>query len=70
MQRIEDAYKTLEKLKSKTLGPLGNAGDKQSNTMAVSLKISAASRYILHSGSKAVGLVNVSVAGPGIIIER
>lgn len=33
---------------------LGKAGDKQSSTMAVSLKTSAASRYILHSGSRAV----------------
>ena len=32
---------------------LGNAGLAQSNTMAVSLNMSAANRHILHSGSKA-----------------
>lgn len=31
-----------------------NIGERQSTTIAVSLKISAESRYILHSGSRAV----------------
>ena len=45
---------TLEKLSSSTRAGFGNAGDKQSRTMAVSLSTSAANRYILHSGSSAV----------------
>jgi hypothetical protein len=44
----------LENPKINTRSGLGNAGDRQSSTMAVSLKTSAASRYILHSGSSAV----------------
>ena len=44
----------LEKLSRITLGTFGSAGDKQSSTIAVSLKMSAAKRYILHSGSSAV----------------
>jgi hypothetical protein len=44
----------LEKLRSITRDDLGNAGDKQSRIMAASLKMSAASRYILHSGSSEV----------------
>lgn len=49
-----NALKTLEKLSKITLGALGNAGDRQSNIMAVSLNTSAASLYILHSGSREV----------------
>jgi hypothetical protein len=45
---------TLEKPRTRTRNGFGNAGDKQSSTMAVSLKTSAAKRYILHSGSSAV----------------
>jgi hypothetical protein len=45
---------TLERLNNTTLVDLGNAGDKQSKSIAASLKISAASRYILHSGSREV----------------
>jgi hypothetical protein len=44
----------LEKLRMITLTGLGNAGERQSSIIAVSLKISAASRYILHSGSRLV----------------
>ena len=53
-------HRTLEKLKSSTLGPFGKAGERQSNTMAVSLNTSAASLYILHSGSKAVNGSGIS----------
>lgn len=48
------ARRMLEKLSRITLGTFDSAGDKQSSTIAVSLKMSAAKRYILHSGSKAV----------------
>lgn len=48
------ARKTLEKLSKMTRGIFGSAGDKQSRIMAQSLKTSAASRYILHSGSREV----------------
>ena len=44
----------LDRLNRSTLEVLGNAGDKQSKIIAASLKMSAASRYILHSGSSAV----------------
>lgn len=44
----------LEKLNRITLGIFDSAGDRQSSTIAVSLKMSAAKRYILHSGSRAV----------------
>lgn len=37
-----------------TLAVLGKAGDRQSKIIAVSLKTSAARRYILHSGSSDV----------------
>lgn len=46
--------RTLENDKTTTLTGLGNAGDRQSRTIAVSLRISAASLYILHSGSSDV----------------
>ena len=46
--------RTLEKLSIITLNALGNAGEKQSTTIAVSLKTSAASLYDLHSGSSDV----------------
>lgn len=48
------ALKTLEKLSRMTLSALGSAGDRQSKIIAVSLKTSAASLYILHSGSREV----------------
>jgi hypothetical protein len=48
------ARRTLEKLRITTLTTFGKAGDRQSRIMAASLKISAASRYILHSGSNDV----------------
>lgn len=48
------ARKMLEKLRTSTLMGFGNAGERQSSIMAVSLKKSAASRYILHSGSRLV----------------
>jgi len=48
------ARSTLEQLSTATRSGFGNAGDRQSITMAVSLKMSAARRYILHSGSRAV----------------
>ncbi len=48
------ALKMLEKLSKITLGALGNAGERQSEIIAVSLKTSAASLYILHSGSSEV----------------
>lgn len=48
------ARKTLEKLSKMTRGIFGSAGDKQSRIMAQSLKTSAASLYILHSGSREV----------------
>ncbi|KAJ4395709.1 hypothetical protein N0V91_010678 [Didymella pomorum] len=48
------ARKQLEKLSTITRAGFGKAGDKQSRTMAVSLKMSAASLYILHSGSNDV----------------
>ena len=41
-------------LSTATLSGFANAGDRQSSTIAVSLKISASRRYILHSGSNAV----------------
>lgn len=44
----------LLKLKTATRTGLGNAGDIQSRTMAASLRMSAARRYFLHSGSSAV----------------
>lgn len=34
--------------------PAGTPGERQSRIMATSLKTSAASRYVLHSGSRAV----------------
>jgi hypothetical protein len=46
--------RTLERLSKTTLADLGKAGDKQSSIIAPSLKMSAASRYILHSGSSDV----------------
>lgn len=49
-----NALKTLEKLSKITLGALGSAGERQSKIIAVSLKTSAASLYILHSGSSEV----------------
>jgi hypothetical protein len=48
------ARKALERLRSNTRDDFGNAGDTQSRIIAASLKKSAASRYILHSGSNAV----------------
>jgi hypothetical protein len=45
---------TLDRDNIKTLAALGNAGDRQSRIMAESLNMSAARRYILHSGSSAV----------------
>lgn len=48
------ALSTLELLNSRTLGPWGKAGERQSKSIAASLKTSAAKRYILHSGSRAV----------------
>ena len=36
------------------MNPAGTIGEKQSSNIARSLKISAAKRYILHSGSRAV----------------
>ena len=45
------ARNALEKLKRITRGALGRVGDRQSSTMAASLKMSAANRYILHSCS-------------------
>ena len=48
------ARRMLEKLNRITLGIFDSAGDRQSSTIAVSLKMSAAKRYILHSGSRAV----------------
>ena len=48
------ARKTLEKLSKMTRGIFGSAGDRQSRIMAQSLKTSAASLYILHSGSREV----------------
>jgi hypothetical protein len=53
-QTPQSALSTLEKLSTTTRSGFGNAGLRQSMTMAVSLKISAARRYILHSGSRAV----------------
>jgi len=53
-QTPQSALSTLEKLSTTTRSGFGNAGLRQSMTMAVSLKMSAASRYILHSGSRAV----------------
>jgi hypothetical protein len=44
----------LEKLSTKTLIGFGKAGDRQSKTIAVSLKMSAANLHILHSGSSDV----------------
>lgn len=46
-----NALSTLEKPNNTTLGVFGKAGDRQSSTIALSLNISAASLYILHSGS-------------------
>jgi hypothetical protein len=46
--------RTLENDKMSTLAALGKTGDRQSRIMAVSLKMSAANRYILHSGSNDV----------------
>ena len=48
------ARKTLERLSRMTRGIFGSTGDKQSRIMAQSLKISAASLYVLHSGSREV----------------
>lgn len=48
------ALSTLEKLSRITLGTFGRAGDRQSRIIAVSLNMSAASLYILHSGSSDV----------------
>lgn len=48
------ARNALDPASTATLIEAGNAGDRQSRTMAVSLKTSAARRYILHSGSSAV----------------
>ena len=48
------ALKTLEVLSSNTRGHFGSAGERQSSIMAASLKTSAASLYILHSGSRDV----------------
>lgn len=48
------ALKTLEKLSNNTRGTFGKAGDRQSKIIAESLKMSADSRYDLHSGSNAV----------------
>jgi hypothetical protein len=44
----------LAKLSTKTLIGLGNTGERQSKTIAVSLKTSAANLHILHSGSSDV----------------
>jgi len=49
-----NARRILEKLKITTLIGLGKAGERQSRIIAVSLKMSAAKRYILHSGSREV----------------
>lgn len=49
-----NALNTPATLKTPTLSFPGAMGEKQSNTMAASLNTSAASRYVLHSGSIAV----------------
>lgn len=49
-----NALRMLEKPNNTTLGVFGKAGDRQSSTIALSLNISAASLYILHSGSSEV----------------
>lgn len=46
--------RTLENEKTITRNGLGKAGDRQSSIMALSLNMSAARRYILHSGSRDV----------------
>lgn len=49
------ALSTPAALRTATLrNPASASGDKQSNNMATSLNTSAASRYVLHSGSMAV----------------
>jgi hypothetical protein len=48
------ARRILEQLRITNLISLGNAGERQSKMKEVSLKRSAASRYILHSGSSDV----------------
>jgi hypothetical protein len=48
------ARSALERLSTMTLIGFGNAGERQSSIMALSLSISAASLNILHSGSSAV----------------
>jgi hypothetical protein len=50
----QSARSTLERLNTMTRSGFGNAGLRQSITIAVSFKTSAARRYILHSGSRAV----------------
>jgi len=45
---------TLDRLNNTTLDAFGKAGDRQSNIIAASLNTSAASLYILHSGSRDV----------------
>jgi hypothetical protein len=44
----------LERLSKATLEAFGSAGERQSKSIAASLKMSAARRYILHSGSSDV----------------
>lgn len=44
----------LLKLRTRTRGRRGKAGDTQSNSIAASLKKSAASLHALHSGSRLV----------------
>lgn len=46
--------RTLERLNKATLDALGSAGERQSKSIAASLNMSAARRYILHSGSSDV----------------
>lgn len=46
--------RTLERLNKSTLEDFGKAGERQSSIIAASLNISAANRYILHSGSRDV----------------
>lgn len=48
------ARSTLDRLRINTLAAFGIAGERQSKIIAVSLKMSAARRYILHSGSREV----------------
>lgn len=53
-QTPHSARKQLPTLQIATRIGLGKMGDRTSSTMDESLKMSAANRYILHSGSSAV----------------